>query len=241
MLRFCVLATIAALLVASSVTVTAADDEGFVSLFDGNTLTNWEGNPALWRVEDGAIVGQTTPDKPTKGNTFIIWTGGEVGDFEAKFDYRVSDQANTGLQYRSYEKPGDKWVVAGYQADIDGQLKWTGILYGEKDRGILAKRGEKVRINKAGKPEVIETLGAADELIKAVKAGDWNTYHVIAKGNHLTHIINGVKMVEIIDEDDVVTAPNEKGARMKGILAFQLHQGPPMKVEFKNIKLKKMD
>ena len=103
----------------------AADDAGFVQLFDGKTLDGWDGNPEFWSVKDGAITGVTTPEKPTKGNTFLIWRKGEVSDFELRVEFKING-GNSGIQYRSAELPDNKWVIRGYQADFDGAGGWTG-------------------------------------------------------------------------------------------------------------------
>ncbi len=207
-----------------------ADDEGFEPIFDGRSLDGWDGNPKFWRVEDGAITGETTPDNPTKGNTFIIWRGGEPADFELKLEYRLRNH-NSGIQVRSFEdeQKYGKWVVGGYQADI-ADNQFNGILYGEKYRGILAQRGDKTVIGTDHKPKVVGKVGDRDELYSHFKKGDWNEYHIVAQGNTLKHSVNGHQMIECVDEDTQ--------ARSSGIIAFQLHAGPPMKVEFRNIRLK---
>ena len=212
-----------------------SDEEGFVSIFDGKTLEGWDGKKKFWRVEDGAITGETTKDNPTKGNTFIIWKGGTVKDFELKIKYRIlSDKANSGIQYRS-EHLGNH-VVKGYQADFEAGKRYSGINYGEKTgRGILAPRGQKVWLGDGKKKKKTEKFADSKELQKKIKSkGEWNEYHIIAKGNHMIHKINGVVMSETIDE-------SEKDAKFEGILALQLHQGPPMKLQFKDIRLKKLD
>ena len=221
-------------LAASMPLFAAEKEEGFKPIFDGKTLDDWDGNPKFWRVEDGAIVGETTKDNPTRGNTFIIWRGGKPGDFELKLEYRLRNH-NSGIQFRSFEdeKKYGKWVVGGYQADIAENKRFDGILYGEKYRGILCHRGKKTVIGENHKPKVVGDVGDPNELLKAVKQGDWNTYHIIAKGNHMTHSVNGVTMVDVTDDD-------KEMARKDGIIAFQLHAGPPMKVEFKNIRLKEI-
>jgi hypothetical protein len=207
--------------------------DGYVSLFDGQTLKNWDGNPAFWRVEDGTITGQTTIDNPTKGNTFVIWRGGEVADFELKLEYRLIG-GNSGIQYRSFEVPGQKWVIGGYQGDFESGDRFSGILYGERARGILAKRGEKTVIGQDGKPKVVGKVGDSVEIQKKINKEDWNSYHIIAKGNQLTHKINGVVTVEVTDED----IEGHDRRAVSGLLALQLHQGPPMKVQFRNICIK---
>jgi hypothetical protein len=211
-----------------------ADDEGFVSIFDGKTLDGWDGNPAFWSVEEGAITGQTTAENPTKGNTFVIWRGGETGDFELKLEYRLRN-GNSGIQYRSWEEPDNwgKWVIGGYQADIADNKVYTGILYGERYRGILAMRGDKTVIGADHKPEVVDKVGDGAALQAHIKENDWNEYHIIAKAFHFTHIINGHVMCEATDEDTEMR-------RASGLLALQLHQGPPMKVQFRNIRLKRL-
>ena len=214
--------------------VAAEKEEGFKPIFDGKTLEDWDGNPKFWRVENGAIAGETTAENPTKGNTFIIWRAGKPGDFELKLEYRLKNH-NSGIQFRSFEdeKKYGKWVVGGYQADIAENKTFDGILYGERYRGILCMRGKKTVIGENHKPKVVGELGDPDELLKAVKQADWNTYHIIAKGNHMTHSVNGVQMIDVTDDDKLM-------ARKDGIIAFQLHAGPPMKVEFKNIRLKEI-
>jgi len=213
--------------------VAAADDDGFRPIFDGKTLDNWEGNPAFWRVEDGAIVGETTADNPTKGNTFLIWRGGRPGDFELKIEYRLRNH-NSGIQFRSWEDPDKwgKWVIGGYQADINGE-RFTGILYGEKYRGILALRGQKTVIGENHKPKVVGSVGDPAELLEHVDLDGWNEFHIIAKGYHITQAINGHTMVEVTDED-------VEQRRADGLIALQLHAGPPMKIEFRNIRLKQL-
>ena len=123
----------------------SADDGKWETIFDGKTLKNWDGNPKFWRVEDGAITGQTTPDNPTKGNTFIIWRGGKLKDFELELEYKII-KGNSGIQYRSFEVPKQKWVIGGYQGDFEAGKTYSGILYGEKFRGILCNRGQKTEL-----------------------------------------------------------------------------------------------
>ena len=204
-------------------------EEGFVNIFDGKTLDGWDGDPRFWSVQDGAITGQTTPDNPTKGNTFIIWRKGDVGDFELKLEYKLIG-GNSGIQYRSFEVPDAKWVVGGYQADFEAGDRFSGILYGERYRGILADRGKKTVIKEGGKPEVVGSVGDSAEIQAKIKKEDWNEYCISAKGFHFVHKINGVVTCESTDEDSA--------RRERGIVALQLHAGPPMKVQFRNIRLK---
>ncbi len=225
-------------LAALCATVSAEDK----SLFNGKDLTGWKGLD-FWSVKDGAITGQTTAAHPTKGNTFLIWEG-EVADFELTLQYKIVDLdgksekfGNSGIQYRSKVVDEKGFVVAGYQGDFECGKTYSGILYEEKGRGILAKRGEKVVIHEgkdAKKPklEVTGSLGKTDEIQAKIKPADWNEYRIVAKGGHLQHFINGVQTVDVTDETAV-------GAK-KGVLALQLHAGTAMTVQFKDIVLKEI-
>ena len=197
-------------------------------IFNGKDLTGWKGNPELWSVEDGCITGTTTADKKLKFNTFLIWEG-EVSDFELEFDYKIGSEGNSGVQYRSKVLNAEDFIVGGYQADIDASLQYAGINYEEKGRGILAQRGQRVTIDKAGEKSV-DAFGDTKELGKSIKGGEWNHYKIVAVGNKLSHMINGQLMSEVIDNQ-------EAKASKSGVLAFQIHVGPPMKIQFKNIKL----
>ena len=204
-------------------------------LFDDKSLKGWEGDPKFWSVQDGAILGQTTKENPTKGNTFLIWKDGKLGDFELTLDYKI-EAGNSGIQYRSFVKPGkhDGWRIGGYQADLEAGDKFSGICYGEGFRGILSMRGMKTTLTLDGKGKLkkdAKQFGDSAEIGKVVKKGKWNKYKITAKGFNFQHFINGVKTTELIDND-------EKTRRKDGLLALQLHAGPPMKVLFKNIVLK---
>src|SRR6266850_8153404 len=214
-----------------------SSEKGFTSIFNGKDLTGWTGDPRLWSVKDVAITGQTTPENPAKGNTFLIWTNGTVSDFEMRCSFKITANndkgfANSGIQYRSKILDPANWVVGGYQADMEAGQTYTGILYEERmTRGIMAGRGEKVVWGKDCQKQVTGTLGESAELQAAIKQGDWNDYDVIAKGNHLQHFINGKQTIDVTDECEAKRA-------MKGILALQLHAGQPMSVQFKNLRLK---
>lgn len=217
---------------------------GEKSLFNGEDLSGWKGQPEFWSVKDGAITGQTTAGNPAKENTFLIWDG-EASDFELSFNYRILDKdgegkgyGNSGVQYRSKVVNPDYSVVAGYQADFEIGNTYSGILYEEKGRGILAQRGQKVAIKEGEAPnkpaiEVTGEVGKSDEIQAAIKQGDWNEYVIKAKGNHLQHFINGKQTVDVTDETEV-------GART-GVIAIQLHAGEPMTVQVKDIVLKTED
>ena len=225
-----ILGILTLLAIALAAPAQAADEEGFVSLFNGKDLSGWAGD-AHWSVEDGAITGQTTPETLLKYNTFLIWQEGKPSDFEMRLKYRIVG-GNSGVQYRSKILDEQKYIVGGYQADIDAALKYAGMNYEEKGRGIQAQRGEKVTIGPGGDKKV-EAIGDRDELREKIKVEDWNDLVIVAKGNRLTHSINGVKMSELIDNQ------SDKSAE-SGVIALQLHQGPPMKIQFKDIRLKEM-
>jgi Domain of Unknown Function (DUF1080) len=211
------------------------DEPGFAPIFDGKTLTGWEGNPAYWRVEDGSLVGEITPATVIKSNTFIIWRGGRPRDFELKLDYRITPAGNSGINYRSAVVPDpvtpeNKFAMRGYQCDIDGRKMYAGNNYEEKGRLFLALRGQLTRIVSGRPPVLVSTFGDGSELGKAV-TDDWNAVHLMARGNTLTHIVNGRLMVIAID-DDAANRPAD------GLIGVQVHVGPPMKVEYRNIRLK---
>lgn len=222
----------------------ASADEG-KAIFNGKDLTGWEGNTSLWSVVDGTITGKTQPDPadPKKGllkhNTFLVWKAGKVSDFELTFQYRIVT-GNSGVQYRSKELAAGEHgpIVSGYQADFEAGKTYSGILYEERGRGILAKRGEKTTIKPGAdgkKPtvEVTGSVGVSDEIQASIKSEEWNDYKIVAKGNHVQHFINGKQTIDVTDED-AANAPKE------GILALQIHAGPPMTVQFKDLILKEL-
>jgi 3-keto-disaccharide hydrolase len=202
-------------------------------LFNGKDLTGWEGDPRVWNVEDGAIVGHTK-DVPLKNNTFLIWKDGKVGDFELTVEFKL-EGGNSGIQYRSKVIDPEKWIVGGYQADMDGDNQYTGILYEERDRGILAKRGERVTFDRDGKKQA-DKFGDAAELAKRIHTDDWNEYVIEAVNTRLKHTINGKLMSETIDRDREHRATS-------GILALQVHANlpAPMTVRFRKIRLEEID
>jgi hypothetical protein len=213
------------------------DHAGFEAIFDGSSLKGWDGDPTLWRVENGAIVGESTPDRRVTQNTFLIWRGGEPKDFELKCEYRLN-ATNSGIQIRSVQLPagGDigKWVMKGYQADIDYQNQFTGQIYEERGRGFLAMRGQAVYVADGARPRVIGNLQqSADELKAIIKPDDWNQVHLIARGNTILQIFNGAVSSIVVDDDT-------KNRVMSGLIGFQMHVGDPMKVQFRNIWLKRL-
>ena len=209
---------------------TSSADDGFIPLFDGKTLDGWAGEPALWRVEDGCIIGESTKENPVKVNTFLTWEGDKPGDFELTFRYKLeSDKVNSGVQIRSERFEG--YRVRGYQADIANEDWISGICYEEGGRGILARRGQKLELG-PGDEKKVTKFADENELGAKINMDDWNEYKIVAQGNHFVSSINGHVMHEIID--------NSALARSSGVIAFQLHVGPPMKIRFTDIMLKRL-
>ncbi len=197
------------------------------NIFNGKDLTGWDAAPGWWKVEDGALTAESTPDKPCKKCNYLIWKGGQPANFEISVDFKLSESANSGIQIRSEAKP--EWDTCGYQADMSGDGGLIGFVYHHK-RGLIAGRGKKVTIDAAGK-KVEENIGNPAELLKNFKKGAWNTYRVICQGPELTIYLNDVKMCQFTDND-------AKTAMSSGVIALQMHPGPPMKIQFKNIVLK---
>jgi len=209
-------------------------------LFNGKDLSGWTGQPGFWSVEDGAITGRTTAEHPAIQNTFLIWEG-QAADFELRFKYKLLDVdgksvgfGNSGVQYRSKLVDASYSVISGYQADMECGKNYSGILYEEKGRGILAKRGQKVVISEGASPnkpkiEVVGETMPSDEIQSAIKPAEWNEYVIIAKGNVVQHFINGKLAVHVTDTTAV--------AAKSGLIALQLHQGKPMTVQFKDLVL----
>jgi sugar phosphate isomerase/epimerase len=201
-------------------------------IFNGKDLSGWDGDERLWSIKDGVIQGQTTITKPAFGNTFLIWRGGKPEDFELKLKFRIHN-GNSGVQYRSKEV--GKYVVSGYQAEIENNPGKVGFLYDEKGRGWLVNVGDMMVIDEEGHKNVISKVADKDELIKAgyYKEKDWNEYRIIAQGNHIEHYLNGYQTIELVDND-------RNGAAKEGLIALQIHTGPPMLVEFKDIRIREL-
>jgi len=226
-----------------------SEQVGFESIFDGTSLTDWSGDSTYWRVVNGSITGEITPETLLKTNTFLIYKN-ELHDFELKTEFRISESGNSGINYRSELLDSIPYALRGYQADIDGKHRYTGQNYEERKRTTLAYRGEKAAIysqenvedptsfranikhNAWQSREVIMSLGNIDSLRTKIKK-DWNEVHLIIKGNRLRHYINGVLMSDVTDNDSI----NRKSS---GFLGVQVHVGPPMKVEYRDIRLKKL-
>jgi hypothetical protein len=211
----------------------AEDETGFEAIFDGKTLEGWDGDAKYWRVEDGVLVGEITPETILKQNSFIIWRGREPGDFELKVDFRITAGGNSGINYRSEAVEDVPFAVRGYQFDIDGANKYTGQNYEERGRTFLALRGDVGRIDADGKARIVGSVGDGAELAKLIKGEDWNASHLIVRGNVMTHLIDGRVMSVVVDDD----AAHRK---FQGLLGMQVHVGPPMKVEYRNIRLKRI-
>jgi hypothetical protein len=235
------------------------DHDGWSQIFDGKTLTGWDGRSDIWHVEDGAIVAESSPEHPS-GTTNIIWRGGEPANFELKLEMKLEGSgANGGVQYRSVRVapkneplPADltpeqrtrrqheqalslknaEWNVSGYQADFDFANKYTGQLY-EQDspRGIIAWRSQVVATEAGKKPTLLATLGSSDDLKSAIKPGEWNQVEIIADGNTLIHIINGRIMSVLVDTDP-------KFSRAKGIIAFEIEGPGKVRILHRNVWLK---
>ncbi|WP_248722461.1 DUF1080 domain-containing protein [Seonamhaeicola sp. ML3] len=222
---------------------------GYRSIFNGKNLDGWEGDATYWRVENGILVGEVTPETLLKRNSFIIYKNAQPENFELKLKYRVSELGNSGINYRSEIIDGVPFALRGYQCDIDGRNRFTGQNYEEKKRTTLAYMGEKVsipempdsiptsNIRKNVKKNcwqtrlVIDTLGTKPELKSHIKSNDWNEVYLKVNGNLLQHYVNGVLMSEVTDLDT-------KNKSLKGYIGVQVHVGPPMKIEYKDIMLR---
>lgn len=221
-----------ALAVAWSFAALAAGvEDGFRSMFNGQDLAGWEGRPGWWRVEDGCLTSESTDAKPCPSAHYLMWRGGKPGDFEMRAEYRlVGAAANSGIQFRSRELPD--FDTSGYQADMEAGDQWTGCLF-EHTRGGVSMRGQKTVIDRDGKKE-ITPLGDPQELLRRVKKNDWNEYRIVARGNEITLTINGVVMTQVTDNQTSIAAKD-------GVIALQMHPGPPMKVQFRNLRIKTFD
>jgi hypothetical protein len=218
-----------ALVTLAALVVTArADDseQGFVSMFNGRDLTGWQGKPGGWWVEDGAITSRSTKENPCLKHHYLVWQGGKPADFVLRFQYRLTG-GNSGVQIRSQTRPN--WDTWGYQADMEAGPQWTGCLF-QHDRGGVVMRGKRAVIAADG-TRTEETFAAGDELQKKIKQNDWNDYEITAQGTRVVIKINGELMCEVDDRD-------EKLACRSGIIALQMHPGPPMEVQFRNLRIK---
>jgi len=211
------------------------DEAEWQELFDGKSLDGWDGDPKLWSVEDGAITGKTNDKEKLTENSFLVWQGGDIDNFELELEYRIVN-GNSGIQYRSFKRTDTKgpWSIGGYQADFEAGDTFSGILYGEAFRGILAQRGDVTELTRDnGKVTVtrVKSLGDTNEIQAQIKKEDWNKYRIVASGFRFQHFINDVPTIECVDNDLEERRPS-------GLLALQIHVGPAMVVQFRNIRLK---
>ncbi|MCZ6767295.1 MAG: sulfatase-like hydrolase/transferase [bacterium] len=209
----------------AAVTVKPGND-GFVQLFNGKNLNGWEGDPRHWSVQEGAITGVT--DGSLKMNRFLTWKGSTIRNFDVQVKVKVSPGGNSGIQYRGTSRPDlGLDIVTGYQCDVVANTpKYNGMLYEEKGRRILSHTGEKVIIDPEGQPWVVGQLP-----FKEFAPGEWHDYRVLVCGNRHQHWIDGYPTADLIDLD-------ENGRALEGVLAVQVHVGPPMKIQFKDFKIK---
>jgi hypothetical protein len=225
------------------------NESDFISIFNEKDLSGWVGDSTYWSVKDGTLVGEVTPETILERNSFIIYEKAQPSNFELKLEYKISNSGNSGINYRSVRIEKFPFALKGYQCDIDGKNRYTGQNYEEKKRTTLAYMGEKVTI--PSMPDSIsktnlrknvkkncwqtrivsDTLGVLKQLKSHIKENDWNSVHLIVKDNRMQHYINGVLMSDVLDLD------TENRAN-KGFLGVQVHVGPPMKVQYKNIKIK---
>jgi len=215
-------------------------EEGFETIFNGKDLTGWDGDPRLWSVKDGVIRGETTTENPAHGNTFCVWRAGKTRDFVLKLQFRLQN-GNSGIQYRSKEH--DKWRINGYQAEVENNAGKVGFLYHEGGRGWLVNVGDFMIIDEEGKKTVVSKVSDVKAIKEAgyYKDKDWNEYIIIAQGNFLRHYLNGYPTMALIDNDkatDPADPKDGKGSIREGVLALQIHAGPPMVVEFKDIRIR---
>lgn len=215
---------------------TPDDTSGFVPIFDGKSLANWDGDQTFWRVENGEIIGESTAEKVVRTNSFLVWRGGKVKDFELKIDFKING-TNSGIQYRSIELPDvGKWVLKGYQGDLDIANMHTGNVHEERGRTghvILSRRGDVTRAVEGGKFKTVATIADNTLLRGVINVNGWNQYHIIGRGQVIIQIINGQLMSVLIDEDTKNFTP-------EGLVGFQMHAGPPFKVQYRNILYKKL-
>lgn len=207
--------------------ITAFAEGEFKSLFNGRDLSGWEGNPELWKVENGEIVGITTGPEQIPYNQFLIWRGGKVKNFELKATIKQRGN-NSGIQYRSSEIAERPWAVRGYQCDIHPAGGYRAMLYEEGGRGIISQNGQTVVVD----PQGIKWRASEREPVNADLA-EWHEYTVLARGNHLVHQIDGKTTAEVTDFEEAKRA-------LEGLLAFQIHKGPAMEVRIKDVKLREL-
>ncbi|HJN14345.1 MAG TPA: DUF1080 domain-containing protein, partial [Armatimonadota bacterium] len=217
--------------------------EGFATIFNGTDLDGWDGDTRFWSVKDGIIRGETTEDNPTEGNTFLVWRGGDPKDFILRIKFRLRN-GNSGVQYRSKEM--SQWRITGYQAEVENNPGKVGFLYHEAGRGWLVNVGDFMVIEEDNQQSVVGKVSDVEQLKywNYYNDQDWNEYIIICQGNYIRHYLNGYPTMALIDNDRVLDSANpedRKGAPRDGVIALQIHQGPPMLVEFKDIYVRNLD
>jgi len=226
------------------------DHIGYVSLFDGVSLKGWDGNPKFWRVENGAIVGESTPTNPS-GNNYIVYRDLVARDFTLKFEIKVEGDGGSGIQYRSQTglpwlaniapavtanvgPVNLNWMMTGPQADFWPSRVYTGQFYSENTpMRILAWRGQVVEGFGARSKTLVGTIADRAALGTVVKANDWNQYVVIARGGTFVHVVNGQLMAVMID-DDPASSNNQPGQ-------FGIEIEATTKVSVRNMWVKKIN
>jgi hypothetical protein len=203
----------------------------FITIFDGKTFNGWKADTSVWHIENGCFVGEVTPSKQIQTNSFLIYTNSQAGDFEFKAQFKISNEGNSGVNYRSEELADIPYALKGYQADIDGENVYTGQNYEERGRGFLAMRGQNAVINNSKDAFIIKSIGNSDSLKSKIKVDDWNEIHLIVKGNNMKHYINGILMSETTDND-------ASSSKLSGLIGLQVHVSKEMKVAYKNIQIK---
>jgi len=220
-------------------------EDGFTDMFASGSLAGWEGDADIWRMEDGVLVGEIKPGSELQHNTFLIWTEAEPADFVLRTKFRISEHGNSGINYRSERFAEVPYALKGYQADMDGRHWYTGQNYEERNRTTLAYRGQRTKIpapsaGNAGESKgnawssliVLDTVASPQQLAEVDKpdADGWHDMLIVAEGNKLSHYVNGKLVSEVLDED---TANRKE----KGLIGVQVHVGPPMKVEFRDMRI----
>jgi hypothetical protein len=226
------------------------DHDGYQQIFDGVTLKNWVGDPAVWRVENGAIVGESTKDKPVT-NSYISFHGFEAKDFDLKLEIKVENGGGSGIQYRSQtglpwrRAPADKqpnldWMMTGPQADFwypafPVAAEWTGQFYSENTPlGILAWRGQVVESSPGKQPQLVGNIADRTPLGGYVKVNDWNQYRIMARGGTFIHVLNGQLMAVYVDDDP------KSSNNQPGMIGIEI-ESTPSKVSVRNVWIKKLD
>ncbi len=203
-------------------------DQGFVPLVAEGSLDGWRGSTSDWEVRDSTLIGRT--DGSLKSNRFIVADIDPVRNFEMLVDVWVSPGGNSGLQYRSEERPDlGPHVVTGYQCDVvANKAEYNGMLYEERGRRIVAHTGEKVVIDESGQPWVVGSFP-----VTTFAPGQWHRYRVLVEGNRHRHWIDGKPTVDVLDLD-------EANRRLEGVIGVQVHVGPAMEIRYRGFSLKRL-